>query len=280
MASGLRKRKLEEEESGKETIENEEQSKSSSAAGCSFTVQESGTTSSSGEEDDETDRSYTEGKLTDGEAGNFPASKWKYVDLKNMNVYYNKKPDPIKEFMQDVKADILENYPNIPDFEKNVKRLCSLTKENVLISCEKLFTSYDLNTEGDEHKNYLEIELMKKIQNDLGRINKVDRDLDYRDLLNIWYVAARRFLLSTVSLISKVLHPPKEKEAVIKQKNLIKSKKKKRKGKRHAGRSAERERPSGSVYQHYFIKFAELFFLENTYSCDQKVFCFWRENSE
>lgn len=83
--------------------------------------------------------------------------------------------------------------------------------------------------------------------------------------LNIWYVAARRFLLSTVSLISKVLHPPKEKEAVIKQKNLIKSKKKKRKGKRHAGRSAERERPSESVYQHYFIKFAELFFLENTY---------------
>lgn len=99
-----------------------------------------------------------------------------------MNVHYNKKPDPIKEFTQNVKADVLENYPNIPDFEKNVKRLSSLTKENVLISCEKLFTSYDLNTAGDEHKNYLEIELMKKIQNDLGRINTVDEDLDYRDL--------------------------------------------------------------------------------------------------
>lgn len=134
------------------------------------------------EEDDETDQSYTEGRLTDGEEGNFPASKWKYVDLKNMNVHYNKKPDPIKEFTQNVKADVLENYPNIPDFEKNVKRLSSLTKENVLISCEKLFTSYDLNTAGDEHKNYLEIELMKKIQNDLGRINTVDEDLDYRDL--------------------------------------------------------------------------------------------------
>lgn len=98
-----------------------------------------------------------------------------------MNVHYNKKPDPIEEFTQNVKADVLENYP-IPDFEKNVKRLSSLTKVNVLISYEKLFTSCDLNIAGDEQKNYLEIELMKKIQNDLGRINKVDKDLDYRDL--------------------------------------------------------------------------------------------------
>nr|XP_034335227.1 uncharacterized protein LOC105325187 [Crassostrea gigas] len=282
MASGLRnKRKLENEEQSerekegkleeeeseheKETKpEYEEQSKPSSAAECSFKVQESGTTGSSVEEDDETDQSYTEGRLTDGEEGNFPASKWKYVDLKNMNVHYNKKPDPIKEFTQNVKADVLENYPNIPDFEKNVKRLSSLTKENVLISCEKLFTSYDLNTAGDEHKNYLEIELMKKIQNDLGRINTVDEDLDYRDLLKVWYVAARRFLYSTVSLIGRVIHPPKETVAVLKQKELMKSKKKRSKGKRHAGRSAERERPVESVYQHYFIKFAELFFLENT----------------
>lgn len=80
--------------------------------------------------------------------------------------------------------------------------------------------------------------------------------------LKVWYVAARRFLYSTVSLIGRIIHPPKETVAVLK---LMKSKKKKSKEKRHAGRSAERERPFESVYLHYFIKFAELFFLENTY---------------
>lgn len=83
--------------------------------------------------------------------------------------------------------------------------------------------------------------------------------------LKVWYVAARRFLYSTVSLIGRIIHPPKETVAVLKQKELMKSKKKKSKEKRHAGRSAERERPFESVYLHYFIKFAELFFLENTY---------------
>lgn len=71
-------------------------------------------------------------------------------------------------------------------------------------------------------------------------------------------------MYSTVSLIGRVIHPPKETVAVLKQKELMKSKKKKSKEKRHAGGSAERERPVESVYLHHFIKFAELFFLENT----------------
>lgn len=70
--------------------------------------------------------------------------------------------------------------PYIPDFENSVNKFSSLTKENLLISCD--FDLNDLNAVGLIHVHNIEDELMKHIQSDLGRKEKVDKDLDYRDL--------------------------------------------------------------------------------------------------
>uniref|UniRef100_A0A8W8P6B8 Uncharacterized protein n=1 Tax=Magallana gigas TaxID=29159 RepID=A0A8W8P6B8_MAGGI len=136
---------------------------------------------STSEEDDETDKSYTEGKSVDGEPGTFPASKWQYVDLKNANIFYNEKPDSIKQFMQDIKVDILKNFPEIPDFEKSVKKLSSLTKDNLLFSFDLDNTLKHLD-DGYAHKNYVEVEWMKQIQTDFVRAEKVDKALDLTNI--------------------------------------------------------------------------------------------------
>uniref|UniRef100_A0A8W8NZK3 Uncharacterized protein n=1 Tax=Magallana gigas TaxID=29159 RepID=A0A8W8NZK3_MAGGI len=136
---------------------------------------------STSEEDDETDKSYTEGKSVDGEPGTFPASKWQYVDLKNANIFYNEKPDSIKQFMQDIKVDILKNFPEIPDFEKSVKKLSSLTKDNLLFSFDLDNTLKHLD-DGYAHKNYVEVEWMKQIQTDFVRAEKVDKALDLTNM--------------------------------------------------------------------------------------------------
>lgn len=48
------------------------------------------------------------------EKGVYLATQWQYVDLKSINIFYNEKPDPIKDLMQDVKTGILKNYPDFP----------------------------------------------------------------------------------------------------------------------------------------------------------------------
>lgn len=165
----------------------ENSAKSKSCKRSSFS--EEWTSSSAVEEDDKTDRSCSKGRLTDAKEGTFPVCKLQYVDLKNENIFYDNKPDSIKEFVQKVKVDILENLeiffgkfgkPYIPDFENSVNKFSSLTKENLLISCE--FDLNDLNAVGLIHVHNIEDELMKHIQSDLGRIEKVDKDLDYSDL--------------------------------------------------------------------------------------------------
>lgn len=140
----------------KRKVENEDQSESSSSGveenetTCTQFKEDSGerrspflrtsssreckTTSTSEEVDDSTDTSYSDERLRDGREGVYLATKWQYVDLNNINIFYNNKPDPIDELMQDVKIGILKNYPNFPDFENTVKKFSSYTKESLLFS--------------------------------------------------------------------------------------------------------------------------------------------------
>lgn len=67
------------------------------------------------EKEEETDKSYSVGSSSDSEEGLLPASKWQYLNLKDTNIFYNDKPEPLKEFMQNVKTDITMEFPN---FEK------------------------------------------------------------------------------------------------------------------------------------------------------------------
>lgn len=83
------------------------------------------------EEDDKTDRSCSKGRLTDAKEGTFPVCKLQYVDLKNENIFYDNKPDSIKEFVQKVKVDILEN---LDFFLENLENRIFQILKTVLIS--------------------------------------------------------------------------------------------------------------------------------------------------
>lgn len=131
---------------------------------------------SSSEEDDETDKSFTEKRLTDGGTGTF-----QYRDLKNANIFYSEKPDSIEEFMQDIKVDILKNFPEIPDFESSVRKLSSRTRDNLLFSfdLDNILKHLD---DGYAHKNYVEVEWMKQIRSDFVRAEQVDKALNLTDM--------------------------------------------------------------------------------------------------
>lgn len=131
---------------------------------------------STSEEDDEIDKKYTEGQLTERGTGTLH-----YMDLKNANIFYNEKPDSIEEFMQDIKVDILKNFPEIPDFEESVKKLSSLTRDNLLFSfdLDNILKHLD---DGYAHKNYVEVEWMKQIRSDFVRAEQVDKTLDLTDM--------------------------------------------------------------------------------------------------
>lgn len=89
------------------------------------------TESSEEGEDDKTDKSYSEGSSSDSKEGLLPASKWQYLNLKDTNIFYNDKPEPLKEYMQNVKTDFTMEFLN---FEKKLlksfgvlpQRICCL----------------------------------------------------------------------------------------------------------------------------------------------------------
>lgn len=138
------------------------------------------TTSNSEEIDDSTDTNYSDKRLRDGREGHYLATEWQYVDLKSINIFYNEKPDPIKELMQDVKTGILKNYPNFPNFENSVAMFSSFTKECLLFSCDfdKIFDSIKRSP---VDKMRLEDDVIEDIRSDIERAERVNRNLDLID---------------------------------------------------------------------------------------------------
>ena len=137
-------------------------------------------TSTTEEDDEDTDKSYSEGRLTDGEEGNFPASKWQCVDLKNINVFYCDKSQPLEELMQMVKEDLLKKYPDTPDFGKTVQKFTKLTKENLLVSLD-LDIVRDQREQPTDYKYDFEKRFFQNIKSNIEKAKEADRDLD-RDL--------------------------------------------------------------------------------------------------
>ncbi|XP_052680208.1 uncharacterized protein LOC128160971 [Crassostrea angulata] len=148
------------------------------------------TTSTSEEIDDSTDTSYSDKRLRDGREGVYLATQWQYVDLKSINIFYNEKPDPIKELMQDVKTGILKNYPNFPNFENIVAKFSSFTEECLLFSCDfdkivdRIKDQVDRITSRQVGQDALEDDIIEDIRSDIERAERVDTDLDLTDWLN------------------------------------------------------------------------------------------------
>lgn len=220
--------------------------------------------STSDEDDDTTDKSYSEGGLTDGKEGTFPASKWKYIDLKNINVFYNEKFDPLGDLMQNIKTDILETFPDIPDFENSVKKFSRFTKENLLFSWDFGEIKESIN-DPLMFKTRLEYKIVKAIKSDFERAKEVDKKMDLTDWLDRkWLLGVKNFLSSTVSVIKTILFPTEEEDSVTERKESIKKKRRKSKYKKRksAERSTDKRQPSESIFQHHWAMFGGLFFLE------------------
>lgn len=143
------------------------------------------TESSEEGEDDKTDKSYSVGSSSDSEEGLLPASKWQYLNLKDTNIFYNDKPEPLKEFMQNVKTDITMEFPN---FEKTVEKFCRLTTENLLFIfdidavCEDFDTICKRFSVHKQIKIMVEQTFMADVKTNIERAGKVDKDLDHTSL--------------------------------------------------------------------------------------------------
>ncbi|XP_078327408.1 uncharacterized protein LOC111112179 isoform X1 [Crassostrea virginica] len=200
--------------------------------------------------------------------GNFPARKWQYVDLKNINIFYCDKPQPLEEFMQIVKEDVLKKYPDTPDFGETVGKFTKLTKENLLVSLDlDYYREYRQQT--DQAKVNMEDFLLMDIMSNIEKAKEADRDLD-RDLFDRqWLLAVETFLYRTVSLVKRILYPCKDQKSIKQAKESIKRKTKKKTGKDKE--LDERCEPAESVYQNLFVTFGELFFLKDS-EVDKRTF--------
>ena len=115
--------------------------------------------------------------------GNFlPASKWQYIDLKNINIFYCDEPQPFEEFMQIVKEDFLEKYPDSPDFGKTVRKFTKLTKENLFFSIDTDYISRQRCIHGSSFMFVFEEPFMKNIKSDMEKAKEADKDLEHTNL--------------------------------------------------------------------------------------------------
>lgn len=220
-------------------------------------------------EDDNSDKDYSEGRLTNVKMGNvkmgvFPSSQWKYADLKALNIFYNETSLSLKEFMQDVKTVLLKNHPHIPDVEKYAEMFSSLTKDNLLFS-------FCLDTlENSIYSKFTASCVQTILKEDFARAKETDKNLDLRNsrLERYWLFGVQNFLTETLLLFHTLLFPMKEDESLTRKEEFIKVNTRKRKHRemKHE-ESREKRQPSEiqhseSVYQHYCEAFGRLFFLE------------------
>lgn len=282
--------------SKKRKHEKEEESESLSPEGRSLKVEESRTTSkqtskdctkresflwssSSKErlnessekgEEDKSDKSYSEGSSSDSEEELLPASKWQYLDLKNTNIFYNDKAEPLKEFMQNVKTDISMEFPK---FEKTVEKFCRLTTENLLFSFD--FDAVCKRPIGvpNQFRIMVEHSFMADVKTNIERAERVDKELDHTSLFDRkWFEAVERFLFASVSLFKRIVYP-EEDENVKRAKKVIALKSRKGKGKHARTTNTNRKQSIHNTYQYFFAKFGELFFLEQQ-EVDERTYLF------
>lgn len=131
--------------------------------------------------DDPSDTDYCESVLSGGKDGNFPASKWKYSDLKQINIFFDEKPEIYEDFMMEVKEDILKNYPHCPDFSKCVNTFAHLLKENVVFSYD-LENIRELRKHMYKNKVDIEQQMIKDIQGDVQKSENAEKNFDLKDM--------------------------------------------------------------------------------------------------
>lgn len=135
------------------------------------------------EKEEETDKIYSVGSSSDSEEGLLPASKWQYLNLKDTNIFYNDKPEPLKEFMQNVKTDITMEFPNFD--KKPVEKFCRLTTENLLFIFDVDAVCKDFDTICKQFSGHKQIKIMVEqsfmadVKTNIERAGRVDKDLDH-----------------------------------------------------------------------------------------------------
>lgn len=106
--------------------------------------------------------------------------------MKDTNIFYNDKPEPLKEFMQNVKTDITMEFSN---FEKKpVEKFCRLTTENMLFIFDVDAVCKDFDTICKRFSGHKQIKIMVEqsfmadVKTNIERTGRVDQDLDHTSL--------------------------------------------------------------------------------------------------
>lgn len=208
--------------------------------------------------DDPSDTDYCESVLSGGKDGNFPASKWKYSDLKQINIFFDEKPEIYEDFMMEVKEDILKNYPHCPDFSKCVNTFTHLLKENVVFSYD-LENIRELRKHMYKNKVDIEQQMIKDIQGDVQKSENAEKNFDLKDMLSRrWFPAVKKFAYQTLKLIKRSLYPIEE-GAVTSRMGIDPSKQKQSE---EIECAEVYEAVDEEFFQHFCSIFGQLFFLE------------------
>ncbi|XP_062579208.1 uncharacterized protein LOC134241142 [Saccostrea cucullata] len=206
----------------------------------------------------------------------FPATKWDYDDLKKLNIFFDKTPEPLEEFMIEVKEDFVRKC-DCPDFSDSCRTFSQMLKESVAFSCD-LQTVGQLSKHMYKNKKAVEQKMIDAIESYVQKAAEVEEDLDLNDLLNRkWMPAVKRFAEETLKLIKKSLYPLEEGDML-----SLKIEQEKERG-RTIGQERKEKSPDmntdcfGSFFKHFSSVFGQMFFLEpdpvsrKTFYCMDKL---------
>ncbi|XP_061186437.1 uncharacterized protein LOC133194512 [Saccostrea echinata] len=202
----------------------------------------------------------------------FPVSKWDYEDLKNLNIFFEERPEPFEEFMLEVKENFMWKC-DCPDFNEDVRTFSQMLKETVAFSYD-LQTVCQLSKHMYKNKKAIEQKIIDEIECDVQKAKEGEKDLNLNDLLNRkWMPAVKRFAEETLKLIKMSLYPLEEGDLL-----SVKIEREKER-KRAIGQERKENSPDvpqdcfGSFLKHFSSVFGQMFFLEPD-SVTRKTFYF------
>ncbi|XP_062586615.1 uncharacterized protein LOC134248218 [Saccostrea cucullata] len=236
------------------------------------------------DEDKELESSCLESPLARNEPATYPASQWEYNDLLFLNIFYQKTPEPLENFIRELKVA----FKNREGFCPDPIKLTNILKKQLE---EDLTFSYDMKEIKDIRcaslKDIMDEkdEISSKINKDIQRMeinsekfdfeNQFCKELDSAvgkfalEAAVLFNSAARKFALETLLLLKMVLSQPLSFDSKVKVEETKKtrgSKKTRPRGghsdSRCLQKDAELVYANEFYFQNYCKVFGKIFFLD------------------
>ncbi|XP_062618512.1 uncharacterized protein LOC134280101 [Saccostrea cucullata] len=207
---------------------------------------------------------YSSSSLSSDEDENYQASNWTYEDLKYMNIFYEDKSKPIKNFVQEIKDALKENKLVWPDPSKVIDVLTKHLNELMpfsydLASLRKWRKYGNVSAMGVELSKYEE-GLVQKRSKELLQENQSYKALDP----STKEVADRviRYLEYDVETFVDGTSQLAEKNLLENPKGLGRKARKRARGEGRVFEDSEWSKTLENQFQHYCSLFVRMFFLQ------------------